>query len=123
MFKVRNLLGVGSAIMVMLALTTAGAFAQPALQATVTPEATATIEATVTATQVATSTATLTPTSVAPTVSPLATPRPTAISTPSTLPTTGGSDDGTAALSLFVLAVGVVLLLGGFGLALSRRPH
>ena len=46
MFKVRNLLGVGSAIMVMLALTTAGAFAQPALQATVTPEATATVEAT-----------------------------------------------------------------------------
>jgi hypothetical protein len=119
MFKVRNLLGVGIAIVTMLALTTAGAFAQPAQQATATPEATATIEATVAATQVATSTATLTPTSVAPTVSP----RPTAISTPSTLPTTGGSDDGTAALSLFVLAVGAVLLLGGFGLALSRRPH
>ncbi len=123
MFKIRNLLGVGMAVMVMLALTTAGAFAQPAQQATATPEATATIEATVAATQIATATATLTPTSVAPAVSPLATPRPTAVSTPSTLPTTGGSDDGTAALSVLVLALGVLLLMGGFGLALARRPH
>ena len=129
MFRVRNLIGVGVAMILMLALTTAGVLAQPVQQGTATPEATATLEATATveATQVVTPTETSVPTveptatSVAPAVSPLATP--TAVSTPGTLPTTGGSDDGTAALSLLVVAVGAVLILGAFTLALSRRTH
>jgi hypothetical protein len=64
-----------------------------------------------------------TATSVAPAVSPLATAAPGAVSTPSTLPATGGSDDGTAALGTLVIILGAVLVLGGFGVALSRRSH
>lgn len=115
MFKVRNLLGVGIAVVVMLAFTAAGVFAQPAQQATATPAAT------VAATQVVTPTATLVPTAVstatvvAPAVSPLA--------TPATLPKTGASDGGTAALSLFVAVVGALLILGAFGLAMSQRQR
>ena len=127
MFKLRNLLAVGSAILMMLILTTPWAAAQPVQQGTVTPEAT--IAATDTPvptdtlvpTVAATETMTATATSVAPAVSPLATP----VSTPSTLPTTGGSDDGTATASLLLVIAGVVILLGiiGAGAAMSRRTR
>ncbi len=123
MFRVRNLLGVGLAVGVMLALTTVGVFAQPVQQATATPSPTDTVVAT----QVATPTETLAPTvepsatSVAPAVSPLATPA--AVGTPSVLPKTGGSDSGAAALSLLILGIGAALVLGAVGLALARRPH
>lgn len=119
MLTIRNLLGVGIAVVLMLALTTAGAFAQPMQQATATPEATVTVEATqvVTPTETLTPTLEPSPTSVAPAVSPLATPE----ATPATLPTTGGSSDGTAGLSLLALGIGAVLILGALGLAWSRR--
>ncbi len=112
MFRIRNLVGVGIAL-VMLILMTSLASAQPVQQGTVTPVATT--PPAVTATLVPTQTAT----SVAPAVSPLATP----VGTPGTLPTTGGSDDGTAALSLVLVAAGAVILVGVLGLAMSRRPR
>jgi hypothetical protein len=137
MFRIRNLLGVSIAVVVMLAIMTTGVFAHPAQQATVTPEATtvdtvtpeatladtATPEATIVPTVVMTPTAIASPTSAAPAISPLATPKATIVGTPSTLPTTGGSDDGMAVLSLVMLALGAVLLLGAAGTAWSRRAR
>ncbi|MBI5567540.1 MAG: hypothetical protein HY870_21755 [Chloroflexi bacterium] len=99
----------------MSAFTAAGVFARPAQQATVTPVATVAATQVVTPTETLVPTAVSTATSVAPAVSPLA--------TPGTLPQTGASDEGTAALSLLVAVVGALLLLGAFGLALSRRPR
>ena len=122
MFKFRNLLGVGIA-MVMMALMTGWAAAQPAQQGTVTPEPTTppidTPVPTIAATEPTTATGTVTGTSVAPAVSPLATP----VGTPSTLPTTGASDDRAGAFSLVLIAAGAVILIGILGLSLSRRPH
>ena len=112
MFRSRNLVGVGIAV-VMLILMTSWASAQPAQQGTVTPVATTTPAA------VATSEPTEIATAVAPAVSPLATP----IGTPSTLPTTGASDDGAAVLSLLLIAAGAAILIGILGLATSRRSH
>jgi hypothetical protein len=138
MFRIRNLLGVSIAVVVMLAIMTTGVFAHPAQQTTATPEATAvdtvTPEATLgdTATPeatIATPTATITPTivpsptSVAPAVSPLATPKATIVGTPSTLPTTGGSDDGAAVVGLLALTLGAMLLLGAAGVARSQRTR
>ncbi len=109
MLKSRNLLVIGVILITLMAVTIPLASAQPVQQATTTPEATVaatdTPEATV----------------AAPAVSPLATPGVTG--TPSTLPTTGGSDDGAAALSLIVVALGALILLGAFGLAMSRRTR
>ncbi len=51
------------------------------------------------------------------------TPSATAVSTPSTLPVTGASDDGTAALSLILVALGVGLLLSALGFAFARHPR
>ena len=123
MFKVRNLLGVGIAVVVMLAIVTTGVFAHPVQQATVTPEATAAATEVMTPTETLTPTEVSSPASVAPAVSPLATPQATIVGTPSTLPTTGGSDDGSAALSFLVLALGAVILLGVASVALSRRTR
>ncbi|HTP10138.1 MAG TPA: hypothetical protein VMP08_17915, partial [Anaerolineae bacterium] len=104
-----------------------GAAAHPAQQDTATPEvtiaATDTLVPTVAATDTPEPTVAATATAVAPAVSPLATPSATPVSTPSTLPITGGSDDGTAAFSLLLIAAGAVILVGVFGLALSRRTR
>ncbi len=109
MFKSRNLLAVSLVLISMMVFLIPLAAAQPAMQATETPEPTATVEATVT--PMATSTA------IAPVVSPVA----TAVGTPSTLPTTGESDGNTAALALLVLAVGALIIVGAIGLAAASR--
>jgi len=111
MFKSRNLLAIGIALVMLAAFMIPLTSAHPAQQETATPEATMAAtempEATVAATV----------------VSPIATSdaTATAISTPSTLPTTGGSDGGTAVLGLIVAAVGVLMVVGAVGLVLSRR--
>ncbi len=94
-----------SASIVTEAPTTAAGAAAPTVAATA--ESTATPEATVASSAAVTAT----------------TPAATAVSTPSTLPVTGASDDGTAALSLVLIALGVVLLFGVLGLAFARREH
>ena len=137
MLKSRNFLAMGIVVVMMLAVMTSWASAQPVRQDTPTPEATAiatdtpvateTIAVTettsLTDTPAPTETAMPTATSAAPTVSPIATPAATAISTPSTLPKTGGDNTGTATLGLLVFVVGALLILGGFSLALARRTH
>ena len=131
MLKFRSLLPVGIAVVMMAILTAPWVSAQPFQQATATPEATTLPSDTPAPTIAATDTpaptiaATDTITSVAPAVSPLATPRATPVgSTPSTLPTTGGSDDGSGALSLLLIAAGAVILVGLAGLlAVSRRSR
>lgn len=120
MFKSRNLVAVGLAV-VMLILMTTWASAQPVQQGTVTPEATTAPGGTPVPT-VSTST-TLTPTQIATAVAPAVSPLATPIGTPSTLPTTGGSDDGSAALSLLLIAAGAVILISLVGLTMSRRPR
>ncbi len=117
MLKTRNLLALGITLVLLMAFMIPLAAAQPAQQATATPEPTLAA----TETPAATEAVTPTETSVAPAVSPLATPIATPVSTPGTLPTTGGSDDGMAALGTMVIVLGALLLLGAFGLALSRR--
>ncbi len=121
MLKFRNLLAVGLAIVMLMAVMIPLTAAQPAQQGTATPEATTVA----TSTPEATLTATVepSPTSAAPAVSPLATPAATAVGTPSILPKTGGENDGAAALGGIVLALGALILLGAFGLALSRRTR
>ena len=99
MFKFRNLLATGIALVMLAAFMIPLTAAQPAQQATATPEATT--AATVAATAVS--------------------PTETAISTPSTLPTTGGSDGGAAILGLVVVAVGALMVVGAVGLIMSRR--
>ncbi len=137
MFKFRNLLVVGIAVVMAILMTTTWASAQPVQQGTVTPEATTpptdtpvptvsttdTPAPTVAATEALTATATAT--AVAPAVSPLGTPVRigTPIGTPSTLPTTGASDDGTGVLSLLLIAAGAVILISILGLALARRSR
>ncbi len=117
MFKLRNLLAVGIAVLLLMAVMIPLAGAQPVQQATDTPVPTVADTATPEATA----------TSVAPAVSPLATPSTGAgttsspVSTPSTLPTTGGSDDSAVMLSLLAIVMGVAVLLGAAGLAVSRR--
>ena len=105
MFKFRQLLALGIAAVMLMAVMIPWASARPAQQDTPTPEAT------IAATEVMTS--------EAPAVSPLATPE----STPSTLPTTGGNNDMGAALGLILLALGALVLFGAFGLAMSHRSH
>ncbi len=124
MIKSRNLLVVGLTL-VMLILMTSWASAQPAQQATATPEVSVLPTDTPAPTSVPTeaATATIEATAVAPAVSPLATPGATPAATPSTLPTTGGSDDGTAALSLLLMAAGALILVSVLGMAISRRPR
>ena len=124
MFKSRNLLVIGIVLVMLAAFMIPLASAQPAQQATETPEATATVsetpEATVTASE--TPEATLAATTVAsPTITATTAPTATAVSTPSTLPTTGGSDNGATTLGLIVLAVGALMVVGGVGLVMSRR--
>ncbi len=119
MYKFRNLLVVGIAVMMLVFLMAPWAAAQPFQQATGTPEATTAA----TDTPVPTIAATATEASVAPAVSPLSTPSATPVSTPSTLPTTGGSDDGSAALSLLLMAAGAIILLSLAGFAVSRRSR
>jgi hypothetical protein len=110
MFKFRNLLAIGLALVMLAAFMIPLTSAQPAQQATETPEATAT------ATVVS---PIATPEATAMVVSPTA----TAISTPGTLPTTGGRDGGAAILSLIVVAVGALMVVGGVGLVMSRRTR
>ena len=127
MFKLRNLLAVGIAVLLLMAVMIPLAGAQPVQQATDTPVPTVADTATPEATAVTTATLEPTATSVAPAVSPLATPSTGAssssspVSTPSTLPTTGGSDDSAVMLSLLAIVMGVAVLLGAAGLAMSRR--
>jgi hypothetical protein len=129
MFKFRNLLAIGIAVVMLVIVTTPWASARPLQQATATPEATTlptdtpapTIAATDTPAPTIAASDTVTP--VAPAVSPLATPGATPVGTPSTLPATGGSDDGAAALSLLLMATGAVILAGLAGLAASRRSR
>ena len=137
MLTSRNLLAIGLTVLMLLAVMTGWAFAQPVRQdtptpvatdvATDTPVATETIAATepvlATDTPAPTETAVATPTSVAPAVSPLATPVPTAVSTPSTLPKTGADNTGAAATGLLVFVTGAFLLLGAFSLSLLRRTR
>ena len=120
MFRFRNLVGIGIAV-AMLILMTSWAAAQPVLQGTATPEpGTSPVE-----TPVPTVAATDTPmpTATATAVAPAVTPQATPVGTPSTLPKTGGSDDGTAAMSLLLVGAGAVILIGALGLALSRRSR
>jgi len=105
MFKFRQLLTVGTAFVVLMALMIPFAAAQPAQQATATPGAT---------------TAATQPAQQA-TATPGATAAATLVSTPSTLPATGGSDDGAATLGLIVLVVGALMVVGAVGLVMSRR--
>jgi hypothetical protein len=121
MLKIRNLVAVGITLALMMVVMIPLTAAQPLAQVTETPAATT--EPTVTTGATLTATAEASPTSQAPTVSPLTTPEATAISTPSTLPTTGGGDDGTAMMGLIALVLGILILFGAFGLALSRRSH
>ncbi len=140
MFRSRNLLAIGIAVVALILMTT-WVSAQPLQQDTPTPEAT-TVSAdtpvptvSVSDTPLPTTSATDTPmptvvatdtpaptaaaTAIAPTVSSPATP----VGTPSTLPTTGASDDGTAAFSLLLMAAGAVILVSILGLAVSRRSR
>jgi LPXTG-motif cell wall-anchored protein len=112
--------------MVVLIFMTTWVYAQPLQQQdTPTPEATTipsdtpvpTLVETVAPTTTATATATVT--AVAPAVSSLATP----VATPSTLPQTGASDDNMAALSMLLMAAGVVILISLLGFAIARRSH
>jgi hypothetical protein len=127
MVKIRNLLVVSIAVVMMILMTSTWVSAQPVQQGTVTPEATTpptdTPAPTVAATEAPTTTATAT--AVAPAVSPLGTPSQigTPIGTPSTLPTTGAGDDGTGVLSLLLIAVGAVILVSILGLTMSRRSR
>jgi hypothetical protein len=126
MLKYRNLLAIGIVVVMMLAIMTSWASAQPARQDTATPAATDTPAVTDTPAATAVATDTPVPTAtevVAPAVSPLSTPEATAVSTPSTLPTTGGDNTGAAGLGLIVLVVGALLLLGAFGFAMSHRTR
>ncbi len=130
MFKFRNLLVVGIAVMILVFLMAPLASARPFLQDTATPEATTLPSDTPAPSAVATDTpvptvaATATEAAVAPAVSPLSTPSATPVSTPSTLPTTGGSDDGTAGLSLLLIGAGALIILASLaGLAVSRRSR
>ena len=120
MLKYRNLMAIGIVVVMMLAIMTSWASAQPARQDTATPAATDTPAVTAVATDTPVPTATEV---MAPTVSPLSTPEATAVSTPSTLPTTGGDNTGMAGLGLIVLVVGALLLLGAFGFAMSHRTR
>jgi len=122
MLKSRILLAIGLSLIMML-IAIPFAMAQPQQQATPTPEPPLAMTNTPEATAAPTNTLEPTATSVAPAVSPLATPGPGAVSTPSTLPATGASDDGSAALGTLAIIVGAVLIVGGFGVALSRRSH
>ena len=120
MFKSRNLLAVGIAVVALIFMTT-WVSAQPLQQDTPTPEATIVSTETPVPTVAATNAPAPTEvaTAVAPAVSPLATP----VGTPSTLPATGASDDGTAAFSLLLMAAGAVILISILGLAVSRRSR
>jgi hypothetical protein len=97
MFKFRNLLATGIALVMLAAFMIPLTAAQPAQQATATPEAT------------------MAATAVSPTE--------TAISTPSTLPTTGSSDGSAAILGLVVVAGGALMVVGAVGLIMSRRTR
>ena len=119
--ETRTLLALGISLVMTMAVMTQLTAAEPQQQATATPAATSAATNTPAATAAPTNTPAVTATSVAPTVSPVATPRPTLISTPSTLPKTGGSDDGAAGLGLITIIVGVLILMGVFAMAMSRR--
>ncbi len=127
MFKSRVSLAIVLSLVMMMMFALPLAWAQPAQQGTATPAPTVAATDTPVPTEAVTPTLEPTATSVAPAVSPLATPKsPTAASTPSTLPTTGGSDDGTAALGMLAIVAGAVLLIGMYGIVRSRRgqtPH
>jgi hypothetical protein len=107
MFKFRNLLATGIALVMLAAFMIPLTAAQPAQQATATPEATIAATETPEATMVATAVS----------------PTETVISTPSTLPTTGSSDGGAAILGLVVVAVGALMVVGAVGLVMSRRTR
>lgn len=86
-----------------------------------TAEAGASQAPTIEATSVPTTTA-ATPTVASSAGVTATTPTATPVSTPSTLPVTGGSDDDAAALSLILIALGVMLLLVG-ALGFARHPR
>jgi hypothetical protein len=111
MLKTRNLLAVAVILVMMMAVMIPLTAAQPAQQATPTPTTAGPITGTAT---VAAPGAAVTGTAVV---------SPTAVGTPGTLPTTGGSDDGSANLGLILLALGALILFGVFGIAMSRRTE
>lgn len=121
MFKSRNLLVVSLVLISMMVFLIPLAAAQPAMQATETPEPTATVEATVTPMATSTTEATVVPDATSTAIAPVVSPVATAVGTPSTLPTTGESDGNTAALALLVLAVGALIIVGAIGLAAASR--
>jgi hypothetical protein len=128
MFKLRNLLGVSIAVVMMILMSATWVSAQPMQQETATPEPTVlptdTPSPTVAPTETVTATATVT--AVAPAVSPLSTPDPTIatpVGTPSTLPTTGASDDSNGIFGLLLIVAGAVILLGILGLTMARRTR
>jgi len=124
MWKSRNLMAIGIALIMLAAFMIPLTFAEPAQQATATPESTtaatqtpgATAAATVVS-PIATPEVTATPLVTATTVSPTA----TAIGTPGTLPTTGGRDSGSAVLGLIVIVIGALIVVGAVALRMSRR--
>ena len=105
----RTLLALGITLVMMMVVMIPLAAAEPQQQATATPAPTT--PATTAPAATLTATKQVSPTRVAP----------TPISTPSTLPKTGGSDDSAAGLGLIAIIVGVLILMGVFAMAMSRR--
>ena len=118
MWKSRNLLAIGIALVMLAAFMIPLTFAQPAQQATATPESTTVATETPEATAMATVESPIATSEVTATTAP---PTATAVSTPSTLPTTGGSNDGMATLGLIVIVVGALIVVGAGALLVSRR--
>ena len=126
MFKSKNGLVIGLALVMILVTMIPSAFAQPLLQATTTPEATLAASVTPIATVAATSTEAMSPVATPTTASSAAPAAPTLQSTPSTLPTTGGSDDN-GGLNLIwgviLLGLGAFVLFGALSLSTRRSQR
>lgn len=126
MFKSKNSLVIGLALVIILVTMIPSAFAQPLQQATTTPEATLAASVTPIATLAATSTQVVSPVATPTTASKVAPAAPTLQSTPSTLPTTGGSDDN-GGLNLIwgviLLGLGAFVLFGALRLSTRRSQR